>query len=62
MATEKTGVFDANELNQEKCPDCKGTGELRFESENIDENFEVQKQVVITPCERCGGTGFVPKS
>ena len=59
MANEKTGVFDASKLNQQKCPDCGGTGELRFESENINEHFEVEKQVVITPCERCGGSGFV---
>ncbi|MEJ6023510.1 hypothetical protein [Ramlibacter sp. PS4R-6] len=56
---EKTGVFDASKLNQKKCPDCGGTGELRFESENINENFEVEKQIVITACEKCGGTGFV---
>ena len=59
MDNEKTGVFDASKLSQGKCPDCGGTGELRFESENINENFEVEKQIVITPCERCGGTGFV---
>lgn len=59
MTSERTGVFDASELNQAKCPDCAGTGELRFDSENIDENFEVQKQTVITPCSRCHGTGFV---
>ena len=57
-ATEKTGAFDASQLSRQRCPDCGGTGELRIESENIDENFEVQKQVVITPCQRCGGTGF----
>ena len=57
---EKTGVFDAAKLNQSRCPDCGGTGELRFDSENINENFEVEKQVVITECPRCGGTGFVP--
>jgi DnaJ-class molecular chaperone len=58
---EKTGVFDAGQLNQAKCPDCGGTGELRIDSENINENFEVEKQTVITPCSRCNGTGFVAK-
>ena len=57
---DKTGVFDASKLNQMKCPECGGTGELRFDSENINENFEVEKQTVITECTRCGGTGFVP--
>jgi DnaJ-class molecular chaperone len=56
---EKTGVFDANKLNQQRCPDCGGTGELRYDSENINENFEVEKQVVITECARCNGKGFV---
>ena len=56
---EKTGVFDAGKLNQQKCPDCGGTGELRFDSENINENFEVEKQTVITPCQRCSATGFI---
>ena len=59
MSNEKTGVFDAGKLNQQKCPDCGGTGELRFDSENINENFEVEKQTIITPCTRCNGTGFV---
>jgi DnaJ-class molecular chaperone len=58
-SNEKTGVFDASLLNQKKCPDCGGTGELRIDSENINEHFEVEKQTVITPCERCHGTGFV---
>ena len=45
------------------CPDCKGTGELRLDSENINENFEVEKQVLITECQACGGLGFLlPKS
>jgi ribosomal protein S27AE len=56
---EKTGVFDASKLNQQKCPDCGGTGEFRIESENINENFEVEKQIVITECPRCSGSGFV---
>ncbi|MRD45898.1 hypothetical protein [Caenimonas koreensis] len=56
---EKTGVFDASKLNQTKCPDCSGTGELRIDSENINENFEVEKQTIITPCTRCGGSGFL---
>lgn len=59
-ANEKTGMFDASKLNQARCPDCAGTGELRIDSENINENFEVEKQTVITECPRCGGTGFVP--
>ena len=42
------------------CPDCSGTGELRIESENINENFEVEKQTVITECPRCMGLGFLP--
>ncbi len=56
---DKTGVFDAGKLSQVRCPDCGGTGELRIDSENINENFEVEKQTVISPCARCGGTGFV---
>jgi len=59
---EKTGVFDAGKLSQARCPDCSGTGELRIDSENINENFEVEKQTVITPCPRCHGTGYVPKA
>ena len=58
-SNEKTGVFDASKLSQVRCPDCSGTGELRIDSENINENFEVEKQTVITPCPRCNGTGFV---
>jgi DnaJ-class molecular chaperone len=56
---EKTGVFDVGKLNQQKCPDCGGTGELRIDSENINENFEVEKQTVITPCTRCNGSGYI---
>jgi DnaJ-class molecular chaperone len=56
---ERTGVFDAGKLNHARCPDCSGTGELRIDSENINENFEVEKQTVITPCTRCNGTGFI---
>ncbi len=59
-SNEKTGVFDAGKLNQAKCADCSGTGELRIDSENINENFEVEKQTVITPCPRCNGVGYVP--
>lgn len=51
---DKTGIF----LRQ-PCADCSGTGELRIESENINERFEVEKQTVITPCARCGGSGAV---
>jgi ribosomal protein S27AE len=62
MATDqdRTGVFDLRQLQQQRCPDCAGTGELRIDSENINEHFEVEKQTVITPCPRCGATGFVP--
>lgn len=57
MATtdsETTGAF-----TRQPCTDCRGTGELRIDSENINENFEVEKQTVITTCPRCGGSGFV---
>ena len=56
---ERTGIFDRSKLSQMRCPDCGGTGELRIDSENINEQFEVEKQTVITECPRCGGTGFV---
>ena len=59
ISEDKTGVFDAKMFKQPPCPDCGGTGELRIDSENINENFEVEKQTVITPCPRCGGKGFV---
>ncbi len=42
------------------CADCNGTGELRIDSENINEQFEVEKQTVITECPRCHGLGFLP--
>lgn len=42
------------------CAECNGTGELRIESENINENFEVEKQTVITECPQCRGLGFIP--
>jgi uncharacterized protein with PIN domain len=58
-ATEKTGAFDATNLNQARCQDCGANGELRIDSENINEHFEVEKQTVITACPRCGGSGFV---
>ena len=57
-STESTGAFDASQLSQQRCPDCGGSGELRIESENINENFEVEKQIVITPCQPCGGSGY----
>jgi hypothetical protein len=56
---QDTGAFDATALNYSRCPDCSGTGELRIDSENINEHFEVEKQTVITPCPRCTGTGFL---
>ncbi len=59
MTSEKTGVFDASKLNLMQCPDCKGKGVIHIESENINENFEVEKQTVIAECPRCGGSGFV---
>ena len=58
-SNEKTGVYDASKLNQAKCPDCSGTGEYRIDSENINENFEVEKQTVITTCPTCNGAGYV---
>ena len=56
---EPTGIFDVGMLNQMRCPDCDGRGELRIDSENINEHFEVEKQTVITSCPRCNGAGFV---
>ncbi|MDQ3271851.1 MAG: hypothetical protein M3Q12_06750 [Pseudomonadota bacterium] len=41
-------------------PDSHGTGELRIDSENINEDFEVEKQIVITECPRCLGLAFLP--
>lgn len=52
--SESTGAFIRT-----PCPDCHGTGELRIDSENINENFEVEKQTVITECPRCKGLGFI---
>ena len=58
---EKTGTFHVTELRTgNTCPDCEGRGQLHIDSENINEKFEVEKQTVITPCARCGGTGFLP--
>lgn len=54
---EKTGVFNVRDLDPARCPECHGTGELRIESENINESFEVERQTVITECPRCHGTG-----
>lgn len=42
------------------CLECNGTGELRIDSENINEQFEVEKQTVITECPSCLGLGFKP--
>ena len=42
------------------CSDCHGTGELRIDSENINEQFEVEKQTIITECPACRGLGFKP--
>ena len=55
---EKTGTFNVRDLAPGKpCPECGGAGELRIDSENINEHFEVEKQTVITQCAACGGTG-----
>lgn len=56
---DKTGVFDVRKLSGEPCPDCNGSGQLRIDSENINEKFEVEKQTVITECPRCAGTGRI---
>ena len=56
---DKTGIFNLRDLGTERCPDCGGTGQLRIDSENINEHFEVEKQTVITECPHCAGTGFV---
>jgi DnaJ-class molecular chaperone len=42
------------------CAACNGSGELRIESENITEDFEVEKQTIITECPTCRGLGFQP--
>lgn len=58
---ERTGIFNIHELSGgRRCPDCEGTGQLRIDSQNINEAFEVEKQTVITECPRCVGTGHVP--
>jgi DnaJ-class molecular chaperone len=58
---EKTGIFTAEQLGRVPCPDCRGTGQIHFESENINENFETEKQTVVVECPRCGGTGYTPQ-
>ena len=58
MEDDKTGVYNLRDLVRDRCPECGGTGQLRIDSENIDENFEVEKQTVITECPTCAGTGF----
>lgn len=58
---DRTGTFDFRSLSGKPCPDCGGTGQLRIDSENINERFEVEKQTVITDCHRCSGTGYVPE-
>ncbi len=45
-------------IQRKACPQCNGTGELRIDSENINEDFEVEVQVVITECPSCAGLGF----
>jgi excinuclease UvrABC ATPase subunit len=59
---DKTGVFNLRDLSGGRCPECGGTGQLRIDSENINEHFEVEKQTVITECPRCAGTGFVAEA
>jgi DnaJ-class molecular chaperone len=44
------------------CAQCNGSGELRIDSENINENFEVEVQVVIVECPACNGIGSVASS
>ena len=44
------------------CSDCNGTGELRIDSENINEQFVIEKQTVITEYSTCLGLGFKPPS
>ena len=56
---DRTGVYNLHNLSGVRCPDCGGTGQLRIDSENINEHFEVEKQTVITECPRCAGTGHV---
>ena len=56
---DRTGIFNVRDLSGERCPDCEGTGQLRIDSENINEHFEVEKQTVLTECPACAGTGFV---
>ena len=46
-------------FKRQPCPDCHGCGEVRIESENITEDFEVEKQTVIAQCPRCHGLGFL---
>jgi DnaJ-class molecular chaperone len=58
---DRTGVFNVRDLSGGRpCPDCDGSGQLRIDSENINEKFEVEKQTVITECPRCAGAGVVP--
>jgi DnaJ-class molecular chaperone len=56
---DRTGKFNVHDLRGKRCPDCDGSGQLRIDSENINENFDVEKQTVITECPTCVGTGFV---
>jgi DnaJ-class molecular chaperone len=56
---DSTGKFNMRDLSGKRCPDCAGSGQLRIDSENINEKFEVEKQTVITECSTCAGTGYV---
>jgi DnaJ-class molecular chaperone len=60
--TEATGTFSTSELNHIPCPDCGGNGEVQIESENITETFEIERQLVITNCARCNGSGWAAAS
>lgn len=55
---DQTGVFDLRKPGAGRCGECGGTGQLRIDSDNINEHFEVEKQTVITECPHCAGTGF----
>jgi len=56
-ASTEIGGSGATRPDRVQCPDCSGTGELRIDSDNINEHFEVERQTVITPCPACEGTG-----
>lgn len=55
---DKTAVYKVRDLTRDRCTECEGAGQLRIDSQNITEDFEVEKQTVITECPACAGTGF----